>query len=90
MLKRLQGNCSCLFYSQEFQKIYKQFFPFGDPSKFASFVFNVFDENKVNILTEHEFPSEKSPGLVSQKFRKISGFYFSTNVAKLSHRNMLC
>jgi len=28
----------------EFSRIYKQFFPFGDPGEFAEYVFNVFDK----------------------------------------------
>ena len=39
----------------EFSRIYKQFFPFGDPGDFADYVFNVFDENKNGTIDFKEF-----------------------------------
>jgi len=38
-----------------FQKIYRQFFPNGDPTDFASFVFKVFDVNKDGAIEFTEF-----------------------------------
>lgn len=40
---------------QEFGKIYKQFFPFGDPAEFADYVFNVFDDDKNGTIDFKEF-----------------------------------
>ena len=39
----------------EFGRIYKQFFPFGDPAEFADYVFNVFDEDKSGQIDFKEF-----------------------------------
>lgn len=63
-----------------FQKIYKQFFPFGDPTKFATFVFNVFDENKVGqalrlllSLQPHQLLGEGAPGLTCMWLKACMG-----------------
>jgi Ca2+-binding EF-hand superfamily protein len=39
----------------EFGRIYRQFFPFGDPGEFADYVFNVFDEDKNGTIDFREF-----------------------------------
>jgi len=39
----------------QFRRIYKEFFPFGDPVDFADRVFNLFDENKNATIDFKEF-----------------------------------
>jgi len=39
----------------EFSAIYRQFFPSGDPTAFAKYVFDVFDENKDGTIEFEEF-----------------------------------
>ena len=56
----LSSKTFLCMYLQEFCKIYYQFFPFGDPNKFAGYIFNSFDVNKDGLVEFRDFVSALS------------------------------
>ncbi|KPL97618.1 hypothetical protein QR98_0002950 [Sarcoptes scabiei] len=69
---------------QGFLRIYKQFFPHGDPSKFASLVFRVFDENKQIIYRKKFFFSHLTLIYPNETKRKDGSIEFEEFIKALS------
>ncbi|QSL66507.1 hypothetical protein MERGE_000887 [Pneumocystis wakefieldiae] len=77
---------------EDFQGIYKQFFPFGDPSSFAGYVFNVFDSDNNGTIDFKEFIcalSITSRGRLEEKLMWAFRLYDINNDGLITKKEML-
>lgn len=77
---------------EDFQKIYKRFFPFGDPSTYSEYVFKVFDKDKNGYIDFSEFIialSITSRGTFDEKLKWTFGLYDIDDDGYISYEEML-
>lgn len=77
---------------EEFAKVFKQFFPFGDPTDYCHYLFQVFDVDNSKYIDFKEFIialSITSRGSVEQKLNWSFKLYDQRKHGQVSYNDML-
>jgi Ca2+-binding EF-hand superfamily protein len=83
---------SGILTKDEFQKIYCRFFPFGEPSSFADYIFNVFDSDNSGLIDFKRFAvarSVTSSGKMEDKLDLAFKLYDINGDGKISYNEVL-
>lgn len=77
---------------EEFIKVFKQFFPFGDPVDYCHYLFKAFDVDQTKYIDFKEFIvalSITTRGLYDQKINWSFKLYDQTKAGKLTYNDIL-